>query len=191
MPNPQATGTGKRHRKRQAGLKRVAIRLAMNAAQRVRMGFWRITRPRAFGVHALVYDKAGRLFLVRHSYAKGWRLPGGGVKRGETAEQAVLRELREEIGLRRYGAMREALVLEHRPEYRRGLSTFFVVEDAAIDFSPSLEIEEVSAFHSGELPEGTTELTRRVIEAVECDETYLVWQRWRDRNTRPSPTRDS
>ena len=40
------------------------------------------------------------LLLVRSSYRRGWHLPGGGVRRGETPETAAQRELAEEIGLR-------------------------------------------------------------------------------------------
>jgi 8-oxo-dGTP diphosphatase len=39
------------------------------------------------------------LLLVRPSYRADWHLPGGGVRRGETPEEAARRELAEEIGL--------------------------------------------------------------------------------------------
>ena len=61
--------------------------------------WWRIRRPATLGVRALICDEAGRILLVRHTYAKGWHLPGGGVERGETAVDAVLREAAEEGGV--------------------------------------------------------------------------------------------
>ena len=45
---------------------------------------------------------SGKVVLVRLSYAKGWRLPGGGQKTSEESRDAMLRELREEIGLTAY-----------------------------------------------------------------------------------------
>ncbi len=41
----------------------------------------------------------GRLFLGRRARGHGWQFPQGGVGRGETLEQSLFRELKEEIGL--------------------------------------------------------------------------------------------
>jgi ADP-ribose pyrophosphatase YjhB (NUDIX family) len=53
-------------------------------------------------VGAVVHDGAGRLLLIRRGHAPragAWSLPGGRVEPGETIEQAVEREVREETGL--------------------------------------------------------------------------------------------
>ncbi len=58
-----------------------------------------LMRPMTLGVRAIALDGEGRVFLVRHTYAPGFYLPGGGVERGEPALVSLQRELAEEGGL--------------------------------------------------------------------------------------------
>ncbi|MER7688146.1 NUDIX hydrolase [Streptomyces sp. NPDC097610] len=48
---------------------------------------------------ALIRDEDGRLLLVNPTYKSGWDLPGGMAEDNEPPEDAVRRELREELGL--------------------------------------------------------------------------------------------
>lgn len=50
-------------------------------------------RPRP-GAYALVFDAAGRVAIVHEQ--DEWYLPGGGLEPGETHEEALVREIREE-----------------------------------------------------------------------------------------------
>jgi ADP-ribose pyrophosphatase YjhB (NUDIX family) len=58
--------------------------------------------PPLHAVGAVVLDAAGRVLLIRRGRPPGlgtWTLPGGRVEPGESYEDAVLRELREETAL--------------------------------------------------------------------------------------------
>lgn len=81
---------------------RVAENLARFARQPLEPG----ARRQAAVALALVDDLEGRacFVLTRRAarlrrHAGQWALPGGGLDRGETPEQAALRELEEEVGL--------------------------------------------------------------------------------------------
>lgn len=63
---------------------------------------------RRLSARLLILDEAGRILLFRFVYKRGplagqdfWGTPGDGVEGDETLEQAALRELVEETGLRR------------------------------------------------------------------------------------------
>lgn len=61
--------------------------------------WWRMRRPMTMGVRALVENGDGHVLLVRHTYVDGWFFPGGGIERGETAQDALAKELAEEAGI--------------------------------------------------------------------------------------------
>ncbi len=49
---------------------------------------------------ALIFDRAGRLLIVKPTYKSGWTIPGGQMEAdGETPWEACRREVREETGL--------------------------------------------------------------------------------------------
>src|SRR5688572_12646505 len=145
---------------------RPVVRLVMTAIQQVRRAFWMVTRPKAHGVHAVAFTPDGRIVLVRHSYAKGWRLPGGGMRSDEAPADAILRELREEIGLRAWTGMRHVRNFEHRPDFRRGESALFRIDGVAFEGRRSLEIDAIEAFDPERLPAEATAFTREMIEAA-------------------------
>jgi 8-oxo-dGTP diphosphatase len=62
----------------------------------------RFSHPRfAVTAGAIITDGHGRVLLLKHRFrpGSGWGLPGGFIEKGEQPEDALRRELREEIGL--------------------------------------------------------------------------------------------
>jgi 8-oxo-dGTP pyrophosphatase MutT (NUDIX family) len=132
----------------------------MTAFQTARRSLWYFTKPDVRGVQAIALTPEGRVVLVKHRYARGWHLPGGGHKKGEDARAAALRELREEIGLESHGEVRALGSFVYHPDHRRSTVTTFLVTDVSYRPGWSLEIEEVGEFDTSSLPPDTTAPSR-------------------------------
>lgn len=50
-------------------------------------------------VYALIYNEDRKEILMVNNQGSSWSLPGGAVEKGESLEQAVIRETKEETGL--------------------------------------------------------------------------------------------
>ncbi|MCH8335601.1 MAG: RNA pyrophosphohydrolase [Proteobacteria bacterium] len=50
-------------------------------------------------VGIILSNKEGKLLLAGRIGSKGWQFPQGGMQKGESAEEAMYRELHEEVGL--------------------------------------------------------------------------------------------
>lgn len=128
--------------------------------------YWWLRRPRTLGVRVLVQDGAGRIALVRHTYAENWYLPGGGVKKGESFAAAALREVEEEIGLSGCPIGQILGVYHSQREYKDDHIVLFLVrvpDGADISAHDVSEIEEVGWFALDALPDGLSAATARRI----------------------------
>ena len=112
--------------------------------------------PVAFGVLAIVDDETGRVLLVRHSYQPGWHLPGGGVGAAEPPAEAILRELREEVGLIESAAPELIGIFTRRLGWVTNVIALYRVPRARIAFKPNTEIREILWADPRALPDGTT-----------------------------------
>jgi len=142
------------------------LRLGLTAAHKLLKATWFVRRPRTYGAHALAFTPEGKLILVKLRYAPGWRVPGGGRHRGEPAEEAGLRELREEIGMTAHGRVRLACELEEAVDFKRDLAALLIVEDVVYRPRWTWEVEEVAEFGMMALPADTTPPTLRWIEML-------------------------
>ncbi len=143
-------------------------RWAVQQGARVNHAVW-LVRAMTLGVRAVVLDDRG-VFLVRHTYLSGWYLPGGGVDRGESAETAVVRELREEGGI--LCTARPLLHGFHRNGRRDHVACYVVRAFTVGPLPPAAhwEIAEAGFFPLDRLPEGTTPATRARLREVLANE---------------------
>jgi len=124
--------------------------------------WWRLTRPVTMGVR-LILEQDDRVMLVKHTYQRQWYLPGGGVRRRETLEQAARREAAEELGAS-LGELRLFGVYSNFFEHKSDHVIVFSCSEFAFTGQSDREIETFAAFHIDELPEGLSPGSRRRIE---------------------------
>ncbi|MEP7339500.1 MAG: NUDIX domain-containing protein [Acidobacteriota bacterium] len=111
---------------------------------------------------AVILDERGRVLLLRHRFrpGSGWGIPGGFLKPGEQPDEAIRRELREEIGLE-VETVEFALI--------RTLQAYNQVEiifrcRPQSEFSPqNYEVSRAEWFVPDSLPQGLTDDQRALI----------------------------
>ena len=130
--------------------------------------YWRFARGLTMGVRAAVIDREGRIFLVKHSYAMGWQLPGGGVEAGETLVDALTRELMEEGNIEVLAPPALHGVFYHPKYSRRDHIAVYVVRAFRQQSQPvpNLEIVEHGFFPANALPADTTAATAARIAEI-------------------------
>lgn len=131
--------------------------------------YFRLKRPVTFGVRGLVYDAdQTSVFLIRHTYVPGWQLPGGGVEVGETALEALQRELFEEGNIELAGSPLLKSIHFNRQASRRDHVALYLIESyrQAAPKLPDREIAEGGFFPLDRLPDTTTPATLRRIAEV-------------------------
>lgn len=137
-----------------------------------------LSRPMTLGVRAVAFDERGRVLLVRHTYVRGWHLPGGGVETGETAHDAVEKELREEANVE-IGAPPALMSVHFNTHVSRRDHVIVFRCDAVRQTAPKAadrEILEAAFFAPDALPDGVTAATaRRIREVLEGAPADPMW----------------
>jgi 8-oxo-dGTP pyrophosphatase MutT (NUDIX family) len=142
------------------------MRILLAPLYRLRRLVWRVLRPHTRGVKVMVFNDAGELLLVRHSYGRTdqFMLPGGGIRPFEAPEAAAVREIREELGC---GVEDLAFVSLHASaqEGKRDTVHLYRARAAGPVRVDGIEIDEARFFRLDALPPTVSPATlRRVAE---------------------------
>lgn len=112
----------------------------------------RMSHPRfAVTAGAIVTDQRGRVLLLKHRFrpGSGWGMPGGFIEEGEQPEEALRRELREEVGLEIGEAK---LIMVRTFKKPKQVEIVFSCQAAGDIDQLNFEIQRVAWFCPEELP---------------------------------------
>jgi mutator protein MutT len=116
---------------------------------------------------AIVIDEDGRVLLLNHRFrgGSGWGIPGGFLESGEQPEQALRREMREEVGLE----LEDVQIIHSRSfKHVQQIEILFrcrVKLNHSNKARPqSSEIRKAEWFHVNALPTGLPKDQRTLIE---------------------------
>lgn len=143
---------------------------------------------RSIGVKVVVLGRGSKsVLLVRHGYrgVDQWYLPGGGVHSGERPDEAISRELSEEVIL---DAERPVLAGIYKSKGKGNDLTFLFGSQAQredVKTVPVAEIEEARFFPLTRLPEnlapGVEERVSEVVKGVSqgsLGSSEVIWGEW-------------
>ncbi|MGH9942855.1 MAG: NUDIX hydrolase, partial [Pyrinomonadaceae bacterium] len=113
---------------------------------------------------AIVLDPQGRVLLLKHRYraGNGWGIPGGFLEKGEQPDEALRRELREEVGLELDTAQLVRARTLRRPRQVE-LHYLCRAQDAGSAIPQSREIDKAAWFDPYALPPEINVDQRRII----------------------------
>jgi len=142
---------------------------------KIRKMICKITKPITVGVR-LVLIKEDKVLLVKHTYQDSWYLPGGGVKKGETFEEAAKREFKEELG----GELKEIKLFGVYNNFYENKNDSIVVllcTDFTFTGNTDNEIEKFYFFQLDKLPDGVSPGTRKRINEY-LNNSYPTVRMW-------------
>ncbi len=143
-------------------------RLLYRLAHGLRKIWLHASKAQVHGCCMIAQDGDGRFLLVMHSYgARAWAFPGGGLRKGEDPELAVLREFSEEVSSK----VSDVQFLGQQCELYQGTTNHVHVFTSLIDGVPKpdhREIVEARFFSLEEFPQNLSGTVPKRMELLQA-----------------------
>ncbi len=124
---------------------------------------------RSFACDSILIEN-GKLLLVKRAYepfAGQWALPGGRIDEGETAEECLIREMREETNLEVRPVKFTGLYSDPKRDPRGVIAAAYLVERISGEPKAGDDAAEVAWFDLGKLPPLCTDHQKILSDALE------------------------
>jgi 8-oxo-dGTP pyrophosphatase MutT (NUDIX family) len=128
---------------------------------------WRLFHPITLGARIILL-RDDRVLLVEHTYRPGWHLPGGGVDKGESLEECILREAEEEAGATVRDLELFGLYSSFSEAKSDHVAIFVSREFDLRPIGPNNEIARAEWFALSALPEGVSPGTARRLAELQA-----------------------
>jgi 8-oxo-dGTP diphosphatase len=127
------------------------------------------------GAFAIILDKHKRVLLCHRRDYDLWNLPGGGVNKGESPWEGVIREVKEEVCLDVRIVRLQGVY--YKPE-KDDLVFSFICQPVGGKFAPTDEADEIKYYKLNDIPRNiSAKQLERVRDALNNDNLVLKVQK--------------
>lgn len=146
--------------------RKILTRTFYKTVNPIRKLYWFIFRPNTRGVKCIIAHE-DKILFVRLSYGhKHWTLPGGGVNKGESFEDAAIREAKEEVGIP-ISHMEKIYEYHNNKEYKNDHCLCYFSKVSSPKFNiDNLEISETKWATLANVPEPHVPRVKEILKHV-------------------------
>lgn len=135
---------------------------------------WILNSKFNVGVSGIVTNEEGLVLLLKHVYRRSynWGLPSGWVKRNETVEEALKREIKEEVGI---DEIESCSIFSVKSGFRLRIEIVLLAKTKATDIKTlSTEVFEANFFNVNQLPAELLPAHKDYILSALCHSTNIL-----------------
>jgi len=127
--------------------------------------YWFLFRPQSQGVKCVI-EHNGNVLMIRNAYTRinQWTFPGGGVKKNESPEDAIKREVAEETGINvlELNKLGQFFTTQEYKEDR--VHCFYATTKDMETTKDHAEIQEIKWFPVNEIPNSIAPSVTKVLK---------------------------